>query len=167
MGFLRDAAGTLVLQAAAAALQLAANVLLARGLLAEGRGSHALLVLVPNTLLVAVNLGYASAAMRQIAQRPQQAGAITANATRLAWRLGVLSSLALLAAAPLLRQLAGAGAGWTAAVCAGAVMPLLLYDRFVNGILIGHRAVLAAHWAKLGQPLAFVALLPVLSLIHI
>ena len=97
----------MVLQAAAGALQLLAGIFLARSLLPEGRGAYALVVLIPNTCLTIANLGFGAAATRQVAQQPEVAGRVVANAVAFALLSGGATALLLLAFLPQISAFVG------------------------------------------------------------
>jgi len=159
MSFLRDSTGSLFLQGAAAAVQLGTGVLLARGLQPEGRGTYALVVLVPSTAVVLTNLGFGAAATRQVAQLPHAAGRIVANAFVLALGVGLLTTLLLYGGGDAYARFAGLGGRNEAILFATLAMPLLLYDRYSSAILTGHKEILASYAIKLVQAVAFASFL--------
>jgi len=151
MGFLRDSAGTLLLQGLAAALQFLAGVLLSRALLAEGRGAYAVLVLIPNSFLILTNLGLGTAVARQAVQEIGSARRAVANLLLAGLFLGGLTSLLLLGARPWLQDFVGHREAADGLLLAAAAMPLLFLDRYLGNLLVGLHAVLAAQAVKLLQ----------------
>ena len=172
MSFLRDSGGAVVLQGLAAVLQFAALVLIARddlGLGAGGRGVYALVVLIPNFARALIHLGFGTASTRLVAKDPSRSGVVAANALIFA---GLVSAgcvtLGLLAFEQLQEFVQPEGAPEellvglnTAVLLALGIIPMLLIEAYVGGLLTGLRAIIAANLCKVIQTGCFVVFLPI------
>lgn len=148
MGFLRDAAQTFALQAAAAALQLVANVFLSRKLGADGRGVYELLTLLPTIAVYVASLGFGNAAMRVAAKEPARAGAAAGSSLLLGALGGIAVAAAFLPFFELLRGFIGGGCPPLALWIALAAIPLLTLELHAGLFLTGQQAILPGNVAK-------------------
>ncbi|KAA3605787.1 MAG: flippase [Planctomycetota bacterium] len=165
LSFLRDSAGTLLFTAASVLLQFGSGVILARVLLAEGRGLYGLLVLIPYSFQIVMNLGFGAAAMRQVAKIPTSSGKICANALAVAVVSGGLTSLFLVMIHPFWVNFLGervttVEGGSLALSLSLLAVPLIMFDQFAGSVLTGMHAVMATNLARFLQAFSFVALLP-------
>lgn len=158
LSLLRQSAGTFLLQGAGAAFQLAAGVLLARALLAEGRGLYGLLVLVPSTALLVAGLGYGTAALQAVSRERRRDGPALAGALLLSLVAGGgVAALLLFLRGPLL---AFVGPADPAALhLALAALPLLVLDQAAGQLLVAQDRVVASQAVKALQSLAFLGTL--------
>ncbi|MFN0241782.1 MAG: oligosaccharide flippase family protein [Planctomycetota bacterium] len=161
MSFLKDSVWTFAAQGAQALAQLATGVVLARVLLAEGRGEYGLLVLVPTTAVVIAGLGLGTASLRSVSKERARAPAALANALVAALVLGAIAALALFAWHTEIAAFVGTPADGTALTLALVAVPLLVFDQYAALLLTGMGAVIAANLLKLVQAAAMLLLLPV------
>lgn len=172
MSLLRDSGGAVILQLAGAGLQFVAGILLARWLLADGRGVFGLIVLIPETTRAIVNWGFGTASTRFSAKNPSESASISLNAISFGVFSGVLFSGVLLLFFPWLLEfvqgegfeevLAAQGGVEIAITLSVLSLPLLLLESFLGGQLVALRAILASNMAKVVQTGSFAAALWIL-----
>lgn len=160
MSFLRDSVSTFVAQALQAAGQLVVGVILARVLLAEGRGEYGLLVLIPTTAVVVAGLGFGTAALRQVAKDRTIAAAVATNAAWVALATSLVTTAILWCARAPISAFIGAGTDTTALELALCAIPLLVVDQYVALFLTGVGAIRASNAIKLLQTALLLGLLP-------
>lgn len=157
MGFLRDAAQTFALQAAAAALQVVANVLLSRELGTDGRGVYELLTLLPTIAVYVASLGFGNAAMRFVAKEPRRDGAAAGSSLLVGVLGGLLVATAFLPFFEPLRRFIGGGCPPLALWLALAAIPILTLELHAGLFLTGQQAILPGNVAKTLQVAAALA----------
>jgi O-antigen/teichoic acid export membrane protein len=157
LGFLRDAAQTLVIQAVAAGFQFVSGVALARSLQPEGRGAYALLTLLATIAVYVASLGFGNAAMRMVAKEPQRDGAAAAGAALVAIVAGTLfAGVIALGRAPLI-SFVGGGIGERELATALVAIPVLVLELHGGLVLTGQHAVASGNLAKALQAVLFCA----------
>ena len=172
MSFLRDSLGAAALQIVAVGLQFVGGVMVARGLAPEGKGIHALVILIPDMARAFAHMGFGMACTRQIVKDPSKSGRIASNLVVFAIVVGALFCAGLWAAFPWLQEFVEAEGSAAIKTVSGDLgqgialailgLPLLMLEGFLSGALVGRRAILAANLAKVAQAASFALLVPVL-----
>lgn len=165
MSFLKDSVWTFAAQGAQALAQLATGVVLARVLLAEGRGEYGLLVLIPTTTVVVAGLGLGTASLRAVSKDRSRAPALLAIALLGTLVLGGLAALGLFVWRVPIAAFVGTPNEGPALTLALASVPLLVFDQYIALFLTGLGAVIAANLLKLVQAALMLLALPLMFVV--
>ena len=147
-------------QIVTAVIGIVNSILFARLLGPEAKGDYYLLVLVPNTVLVLVQLGLPTA-LGFHAARGRTTG-IVRRAVSLAVFLSAVSLFAILMLLPVLESTLFRGVDRTLVVVAVCVIPVLVVATFVSSIVIALKSVRWYAGVLVGQSLTSLVLLVVI-----
>jgi O-antigen/teichoic acid export membrane protein len=153
MGFQRDVATTIGSRLATLAFGLVRSVVIARYLLPEGRGAFAILMLIPEFVVVITPLGLPFALTYHLRLREHRRETVLQSGLGLALILGGLGLMTTLACEIALHDSFLAGLSAVSLVAAALMVPTRVLQACWQGVFRGTERIFHANLLNAGRPL--------------